>query len=490
MIRLTSHQPSGFSSGLFQPYEATGQPPALARSRGHTRASPRLTRPLYKAVVCGVRQKQRTPEVEAKVAIFRASRLMGQYNVTQAEILAHEPLSTQRNYAGQSVVSIVRSDGNLSKSVKHQGYVDQLCWAMNEFFDCKHYSTSYTHCVELKFYGIAQNTVTAALSFEIINKAAELAEAKATEDQAIKAKVKQKEIERQAQLDRLAPHVGEQVNLCSPEPEPELAYENTHSDVDSDDMTIYEDAYDVIDDDSNDEVEPDFKIEDEDIYNSLDLGEEILSFVSNNPQSTMQASGLSAAAPATNTQELSVPAQNVIASTDPDAEQDEAAIMQQEALKKLQRILGDDHADTITAMSTLANMLGHQGSYDEAACMQQKVLEKRQRILGDEHPDTIVVMHNLAVTLSNQGKLNEATILHEVLEKQMRILEGEHSDTSTAMYNLTITAPNPNRGAERIFEEALQKSRVTLDGAVNKLAIEIRYEACREMWMASVNKCG
>jgi hypothetical protein len=123
-------------------------------------------------------------------------------------------------------------------------------------------------------------------------------------------------------LDRLAPHVGEQVNLCSPEPEPELAYENTHSDVDSDDMTIYEDAYDVIDDDSNDEVEPDFKIEDEDIYNSLDLGEEILSFVSNNPQSTMQASGLSAAAPATNTQELSVPAQNVIASTDPDAEQE------------------------------------------------------------------------------------------------------------------------------------------------------------------------
>ncbi|KFY17792.1 hypothetical protein V492_00390 [Pseudogymnoascus sp. VKM F-4246] len=81
-------------------------------------------------------------------------------------------------------------------------------------------------------------------------------------------------------LDRLAPHVGEQVKLCSPEPEPEFAYQNTHSDVDSDDMTIYEDAYDVIDDDSDDEIE------DEDIYNSLDLDEEILSFVSNNPQST------------------------------------------------------------------------------------------------------------------------------------------------------------------------------------------------------------
>ncbi|KAE8553635.1 hypothetical protein EYB25_005017 [Talaromyces marneffei] len=32
-----------------------------------------------------------TPEAEAKVALHLASRLMGQHNVSQAEILAHEP---------------------------------------------------------------------------------------------------------------------------------------------------------------------------------------------------------------------------------------------------------------------------------------------------------------------------------------------------------------------------------------------------------------
>lgn len=170
----------------------------LQRKR-HARkhAPPKLTQPLYKAVVGELAESGTakvssstsdidntiferikkcldrannlgTPEAEAKVAIFRASRLMGQYNVTQAEVLAHEPPSTQRNYAGQSVVKIVRVDHDLSKPVKHQGYVDILCRAINDFFDCKHYSTSYLHCVKLTFYGIAQNTVTAALSFEMV----------------------------------------------------------------------------------------------------------------------------------------------------------------------------------------------------------------------------------------------------------------------------------------------------------------------------------
>ena len=41
-----------------------------------------------------------TPEAEAKAALHLASRLMGQYNVSQAEVLAHETPSAQRQYAG------------------------------------------------------------------------------------------------------------------------------------------------------------------------------------------------------------------------------------------------------------------------------------------------------------------------------------------------------------------------------------------------------
>ncbi|KAB5522861.1 P-loop containing nucleoside triphosphate hydrolase protein [Coniochaeta sp. 2T2.1] len=48
------------------------------------------------------------------------------------------------------------------------------------------------------------------------------------------------------------------------------------------------------------------------------------------------------------------------------------------------------------------------GSWVEAAAMKKEVLEKRQKILGDEHPDTITALNNLASTLGDLGKLDEA----------------------------------------------------------------------------------
>jgi hypothetical protein len=81
--------------------------------------------------------------------------------------------------------------------------------------------------------------------------------------------------------------------------------------------------------------------------------------------------------------------------------------MQKEVLEKRQRILGDEHPDTIIAMSNLASTLSEQGQLEEAAAMQKEVLEKRQQILGDEHPHKIIAMSNLDATLSDQGKLDE-----------------------------------------------------------------------------------
>ncbi|KAL3599805.1 hypothetical protein FPOAC2_04033 [Fusarium poae] len=58
-------------------------------------------------------------------------------------------------------------------------------------------------------------------------------------------------------------------------------------------------------------------------------------------------------------------------------------------------------------MNNLAATLSDQGKLDEAASMKTEVLEKMQRILGDEHPDTITAMNNLAIMLGHQGKLDE-----------------------------------------------------------------------------------
>lgn len=85
----------------------------------------------------------------------------------------------------------------------------------------------------------------------------------------------------------------------------------------------------------------------------------------------------------------------------------DAAVSEKEVLEKRQRILGDEHPSTLSAMNNLANTLGNQGKLDEAASMKKEVLEKMQRILGDEHLSTISALNNLASTLGDQGKLDE-----------------------------------------------------------------------------------
>ena len=118
-----------------------------------------------------------TPEAEAKRALLHANILMKRYNVSRAKVLAHEQPSAQQQYAGQSGVILTRTDGDKSKPIRHQRYMDYLQWAMTTFFDCKSYSTGYkSHgkdgkmfqsLVEFSFYGIAENTVAAALAYEM-----------------------------------------------------------------------------------------------------------------------------------------------------------------------------------------------------------------------------------------------------------------------------------------------------------------------------------
>lgn len=115
----------------------------------------------------------------------------------------------------------------------------------------------------------------------------------------------------------------------------------------------------------------------------------------------------------------------------------EAASMKREVVEKRRRILGEEHPGTIKAIGNLANSLRGQGKPDEAASMQREVLDTRRRILSNEHPDTIRAMGNLANSLGDQGKLDEAASMkREVLEMMRKTLGEEHPDTIRAMGNL------------------------------------------------------
>lgn len=105
-----------------------------------------------------------TPEQEAKAALFLSSRLMTQHNVTNADLMA-ESDNDCAQHGGSSVVSIHYTKEG--KRVCRQTWVGTLASAMNAFFTCKSYSTEVYTAIDWTFYGIAENTATAAVAFEI-----------------------------------------------------------------------------------------------------------------------------------------------------------------------------------------------------------------------------------------------------------------------------------------------------------------------------------
>jgi hypothetical protein len=179
---------------------------------------------------------------------------------------------------------------------------------MKNFFYCKYYTTTRPSSLELTFYGIAENTVAASMSFEMAynlianwassykgigrrnsyclgasddlsrmawkEKAAEEEEAKRTEADATIAKVKEEEAERQLQLDRLASLPGS----------PSDPYSEVGREDGCIDSGIYTDegAYES----SEDSIEPDFKVEDKDPVECFeDLDEEISKLIKVEPAS-------------------------------------------------------------------------------------------------------------------------------------------------------------------------------------------------------------
>jgi hypothetical protein len=266
-------------------------------------------------------------EAEVKVALQFARRLMARHNVTQAEVLAHEDSEQRTNYAGQSVVRLVRIDKDVSKRVLQAHYLVDLCVAMNQFFDCKCYTDSKDAGLEVCFYGIAESAVAAATAFVMVynltmewsrpykgvvgkgsycagvyeqliemakeEKRNEAIAAKKREEDEVAAKIAQEEVERQAQLDRLAglpeddlsadlPSTGARDEPISASDRPHDSEDCSHSDLyansDADDQ--YSEFSGFSDDEYLEETEtamqPDFQDDDDyDVEMSINCPDDV-----------------------------------------------------------------------------------------------------------------------------------------------------------------------------------------------------------------------
>jgi tetratricopeptide (TPR) repeat protein len=130
-----------------------------------------------------------------------------------------------------------------------------------------------------------------------------------------------------------------------------------------------------------------------------------------------------------------------------------------QVMETRRRMLGHEHADTLTSVSNLGWVLSNQGKYEEAERMHQQALEGREKTLGREHPETLISVDNLGLVLSSQGKYEEAERMHRrALEGKEKALRREHPETLTSVSNLggVLSSQGKYKEAERMHQRALE----------------------------------
>ncbi|KAI4123451.1 MAG: hypothetical protein LQ338_005248 [Usnochroma carphineum] len=128
---------------------------------------------------------------------------------------------------------------------------------------------------------------------------------------------------------------------------------------------------------------------------------------------------------------------------------DKAVILHQRTWDQKKVVLGEEHPDTLTSMSSLGLTYGSQGRWKEAEELELQVLERRTRVLGEEHERTLTSMANVASLRCLQGRGKEAEELQvQVVETMKRVLGEEHERTLHSMANLAVTYFDQGRWKE------------------------------------------
>ena len=59
------------------------------------------------------------------------------------------------------------------------------------------------------------------------------------------------------------------------------------------------------------------------------------------------------------------------------------------------RVLGDEHPDTLLSMGNLAFTLQSQARHEEALALMKRCFQLREQILGEQHPVTLSSLNKL-----------------------------------------------------------------------------------------------
>ena len=117
-----------------------------------------------------------------------------------------------------------------------------------------------------------------------------------------------------------------------------------------------------------------------------------------------------------------------------------AVSLQRKVVETSIKVLGAQDSKTLKAMDNLAGTYWLCGERHEAKRLGEQAVEGLARILGSVHPDTLTAMENLGRTYMHLGLLDDAKSLQlKVLEARKKMLGPSHPDTLMAMANLGMT---------------------------------------------------
>jgi tetratricopeptide (TPR) repeat protein len=117
---------------------------------------------------------------------------------------------------------------------------------------------------------------------------------------------------------------------------------------------------------------------------------------------------------------------------------------------------------TLGSMNILAGMLRAQGNLTDARDLLEHVLRERRRELGEDHPSTLASMNNLALVLQAQGNLADARkLLERALRESVQLHREQYPDTAIGIRNLAAVLRDQKDllGARRLYEQALETQR-------------------------------
>ena len=115
---------------------------------------------------------------------------------------------------------------------------------------------------------------------------------------------------------------------------------------------------------------------------------------------------------------------------------EEAEALCRQALNGRRAQLGSHHVQTLSSISSMAELCRYKGKLNEAEVLHGEVLKGRRRKLGNQNPDTLASMNNLAEVLRCRGKLSQSErLFRESLEGLRQRMGKYHPHTLMSINN-------------------------------------------------------